>query len=66
MRQGGGMPKLAPALVALLAGLHWNEYRIAEGSGILASQGRYLFPLLPLAGTARQRVADVLTALNLS
>jgi 4-amino-4-deoxy-L-arabinose transferase-like glycosyltransferase len=40
----------ASALVTLVAGLHWNEYRLAEGSGILASQGRYLFPLLPLAG----------------
>ena len=38
------------ALVTLVAGLHWNEYRLAEGSGSLASQGRYLFPLLPLAG----------------
>jgi len=40
----------AAAVVTLLAGLHWNEYRLAEGSGILSSQGRYLFPLLPLAG----------------
>jgi 4-amino-4-deoxy-L-arabinose transferase-like glycosyltransferase len=40
----------ATAVVTLVAGLHWNEYRLAEGSGILASQGRYLFPLLPLAG----------------
>jgi 4-amino-4-deoxy-L-arabinose transferase-like glycosyltransferase len=40
----------ATAVVTLVAGLHWNEYRLTEGSGILASQGRYLFPLLPLAG----------------
>jgi 4-amino-4-deoxy-L-arabinose transferase-like glycosyltransferase len=40
----------ATALVTLLAGLHWNEYRLAEGSGTLASQGRYLFPLVSLAG----------------
>jgi len=38
------------AVVSLLAGLHWSEYRIAESSGGLLSQGRYLFPLLPLAG----------------
>lgn len=40
----------ALAAVSLLAGLHWSEYRIAESSGGLLSQGRYLFPLLPLAG----------------
>jgi 4-amino-4-deoxy-L-arabinose transferase-like glycosyltransferase len=40
----------AIAVISLLAGLHWSEYRIAESSGALFSQGRYLFPLLPLAG----------------
>jgi 4-amino-4-deoxy-L-arabinose transferase-like glycosyltransferase len=48
----------AAALVSLLAGLHWNEYRLSQGNGILASQGRYLFPLLPLAGLV---VASALT-----
>ena len=32
------------ALLSLLAGLHWSEYRIAESSYNLLSQGRYLFP----------------------
>jgi 4-amino-4-deoxy-L-arabinose transferase-like glycosyltransferase len=40
----------AAAALVLVAGLHWNEYRLMEVSGVLSSQGRYLFPLLPLAG----------------
>jgi len=40
------------AAVVLLAGLHWNEYRLAEASGVLSNQGRYLFPLISLAGLA--------------
>jgi 4-amino-4-deoxy-L-arabinose transferase-like glycosyltransferase len=40
----------ATAALVLVAGLHWNEFRLMEGSGALSSQGRYLFPLLPLAG----------------
>ncbi|HEX6651507.1 MAG TPA: DUF2142 domain-containing protein [Thermoleophilaceae bacterium] len=47
------------AALVLVAGLHWSEYRLAQGSGVLASQGRYLFPLLPIAGLA---VASALTA----
>jgi 4-amino-4-deoxy-L-arabinose transferase-like glycosyltransferase len=50
----------AVAALTLLAGLHWNEYRLSEGSGVLASQGRYLFPLLSLAGLV---VATALTTL---
>jgi 4-amino-4-deoxy-L-arabinose transferase-like glycosyltransferase len=38
----------AIALLVLVAALHWNEYRLAEGSGVLVSQGRYLFPLIGL------------------
>jgi 4-amino-4-deoxy-L-arabinose transferase-like glycosyltransferase len=48
----------ATAVVVLIAGLHWNEYRLSEGSGVLASQGRYLFPLVSLAGLV---VATALT-----
>jgi 4-amino-4-deoxy-L-arabinose transferase-like glycosyltransferase len=44
------MAFFATAVISLLVGLHWSEFRIAEGSGGLLSQGRYLFPLLPLAG----------------
>jgi 4-amino-4-deoxy-L-arabinose transferase-like glycosyltransferase len=40
----------ATAVVVLLAGLHWTEFRLMETSGTLSNQGRYLFPLLPLAG----------------
>jgi 4-amino-4-deoxy-L-arabinose transferase-like glycosyltransferase len=40
------------AALVLLAGLHWNEYRLAEASGVLSNQGRYLFPLISLAGLA--------------
>jgi 4-amino-4-deoxy-L-arabinose transferase-like glycosyltransferase len=40
----------ATAIISLLVGLHWSEFRVAEGSGGLLSQGRYLFPLLPIAG----------------
>ncbi|MEA2363951.1 MAG: hypothetical protein QOD71_3096 [Thermoleophilaceae bacterium] len=40
----------ATAVISLLAGLHWSEYRIAESSGALLSQGRYLFPLISLPG----------------
>ena len=42
------------ALVAasLLAGLHWTEYRLLVLGGLPFNQGRYLLPLLPLAGLA--------------
>ena len=46
------------ALVSLLGGLHWSEYHIAESSGGLLNQGRYLFPLLPLAGLVPAAGAD--------
>ena len=36
--------------LSLLAGLHWNEYKLAEEHGVLVNQGRYLFPLVGLAG----------------
>jgi 4-amino-4-deoxy-L-arabinose transferase-like glycosyltransferase len=38
------------AALALLFGLHWNEYKLAEVGGALVNQGRYLFPLIALAG----------------
>jgi len=38
--------------VALLAGLHWTDYHhVRSGAGPFM-QGRYLFPLMPLAGVA--------------
>ena len=36
--------------VALLAGLHWVEWRSIVGQGTVFNQGRYLLPLLPLFG----------------
>jgi 4-amino-4-deoxy-L-arabinose transferase-like glycosyltransferase len=36
--------------VALVIGLHWTEYRLAESNGTLINQGRYLFPLVGLGG----------------
>jgi 4-amino-4-deoxy-L-arabinose transferase-like glycosyltransferase len=36
--------------VALVIGLHWTEYRLAERDGALINQGRYLFPLVGLGG----------------
>lgn len=35
---------------ALLAGLHWVEWRSIVGQGTVFNQGRYLLPLLPLFG----------------
>lgn len=35
---------------AVMAGLHWNEYKLAEEGGVLINQGRYLFPMIGLAG----------------
>lgn len=41
---------LALAAVALLAGLHWSEYGIISGGGGNVNQGRYLLPLVGIAG----------------
>jgi 4-amino-4-deoxy-L-arabinose transferase-like glycosyltransferase len=38
---------LATAAGALLAGLHWTDYRFIEGGNAFI-QGRYLFPILPI------------------
>jgi 4-amino-4-deoxy-L-arabinose transferase-like glycosyltransferase len=46
--------------LSLLAGLHWNEYKLGEEQGVLINQGRYLFPIVGLAGLA---CAAALTAL---
>jgi 4-amino-4-deoxy-L-arabinose transferase-like glycosyltransferase len=40
----------ATAVLSLLVGLHWTEYRNIQSSGQLLNQGRYLFPLISLAG----------------
>jgi 4-amino-4-deoxy-L-arabinose transferase-like glycosyltransferase len=40
----------ATATLALLAGLHWIEYRTLLSEGVTFNQGRYLLPLMPLFG----------------
>lgn len=42
----------AVAAVVLLAGLHWTEYHQIRLTGQAVNQGRYLFPLVGLAGLA--------------
>lgn len=48
------------AALSLLAGLHWNEYKLLQEQGVLINQGRYLFPLTALGGLT---AATALTAL---
>jgi 4-amino-4-deoxy-L-arabinose transferase-like glycosyltransferase len=36
--------------LTLLAGLHWNEFRVIVSEGETYNQGRYLLPLLPILG----------------
>jgi 4-amino-4-deoxy-L-arabinose transferase-like glycosyltransferase len=38
--------------LALLAGLHWIEYKSISTEGVVFNQGRYLLPLLPLLGAS--------------
>ena len=40
------------AALALLAGLHWIEYKTIGSEGVVFNQGRYLLPLLPLLGAS--------------
>ena len=43
---------LAAAVLCLLLGLHLSEYAVLRETNGLINQGRYLFPLIPLAGLA--------------
>jgi len=52
----------ATATVTLLAGLHWTEFRFIETNGQLLSQGRYLFPLIGLAGLVPAAALTVVPA----
>jgi 4-amino-4-deoxy-L-arabinose transferase-like glycosyltransferase len=47
---GAAIVFLALLAGGLVAGLHWTEYKIIVDSGRGSSQGRYLLPLLPIAG----------------
>jgi 4-amino-4-deoxy-L-arabinose transferase-like glycosyltransferase len=52
-RRSDDLPLVAffvTAALALLAGLHWVEYRTILNEGVTFNQGRYLLPLLPLFG----------------
>jgi 4-amino-4-deoxy-L-arabinose transferase-like glycosyltransferase len=52
-RSGGGLVLLAffgLAVLGLLLGLHWAEYRVITQQSLSFNQGRYLLPLLPLLG----------------
>ena len=51
---------LAIAVVVLLAGLHWTEFRTLIGGAGSFNQGRYLLPLISIGGAA---VAAALTLL---
>lgn len=50
---------LGVAALGLVAGLHWAEYRSASAGSGAINQGRYLFPIVALAGLT---AAQALTA----
>jgi hypothetical protein len=50
--------------VTLVLGLHWTEYRLAEETGALINQGRYLFPLVGLGGLVLAAALTVLRPRN--
>jgi hypothetical protein len=41
---------LGLAVITLLFGVHWSEFRMLRDLHVLINQGRYLFPLISLAG----------------
>jgi 4-amino-4-deoxy-L-arabinose transferase-like glycosyltransferase len=51
---------LGLAALGLVAGLHWTEYRIIVDTGRGTNQGRYLLPLLPIAGVATAAALSLL------
>jgi hypothetical protein len=51
---------LLVTVVSLLAGLHWSEYRLLESGQGNFNQGRYLLPLVGIAGLV---LANALRAL---
>jgi 4-amino-4-deoxy-L-arabinose transferase-like glycosyltransferase len=52
----------AVVALALLAGLHWIEYRTINTEGETFNQGRYLLPLLPLLGASAAASLGLLPA----
>jgi 4-amino-4-deoxy-L-arabinose transferase-like glycosyltransferase len=53
---------LALAVLTLLAGLHWTEFRTLVGGSGPFNQGRYLLPLIPIAGAATAAAVSLLPA----
>lgn len=53
---------LATAVLVLLAGLHWTEFRTLIGGAGSFNQGRYLLPLISLGGAAVAAAISVLPA----
>lgn len=52
----------AVAVLTLLVGLHWTEFRTLVGSSTPFNQGRYLLPLIALAGSATAAALSLLPA----
>ena len=50
------------ATVASLVGLHLSEYAVLRDSQALINQGRYLFPLISLAGLATSAALTMIPA----
>jgi len=50
---------LAAVVAALLIGLHWTDYRQTEAGSKGFMQGRYLFPLIGIAGLAVAGALDL-------
>jgi 4-amino-4-deoxy-L-arabinose transferase-like glycosyltransferase len=67
LRHGGRTGLLQAAFLglialALLAGLHWIEYRTIVNQGVIFNQGRYLLPLLPILGACAAGTLALLPA----
>jgi hypothetical protein len=56
------MAAFALAVLTLLAGLHWTEFRTLIGGSGAFNQGRYLLPLVALMGAAAAAAVSVLPA----
>lgn len=51
---------LVLTLLTLLAGLHWTDYHQIAGGSLGFMQGRYLFPVVALAGVALAAAVELL------
>ena len=48
--------------MTLLFSVHWTEFRQLTNSGTLLNQGRYLFPLISIAGLAAAAALSLVPA----